>query len=71
LPKDLEGLQEALMRAGSSLKNLEQSFAAYRQTAELQIDSLERSRNFYRAAFFTAAGLAVGGILVGVYGLSR
>jgi predicted nuclease with TOPRIM domain len=72
LPKDLEGLREALMRAESSLRNLEQSFAAYRQTAELKIGSLEKSRNFYRAAFFTAAGFAAaGGIIAGVYSLSK
>jgi chromosome segregation ATPase len=68
---ELKMLQEALTKAGSSLTSLEQSFAAYRQTAELRIVSLERSRNGYRIAFFTAAGLAIGGIIMGAVGLGR
>ncbi|GHV91899.1 hypothetical protein AGMMS50268_24020 [Spirochaetia bacterium] len=48
-----------------------ESFAAYRQTAELRIAGLERSRGIYRIAFFTAAGLALGGVIVGVAGMSR
>jgi predicted nucleic acid-binding Zn-ribbon protein len=68
---ELTGLQEALMKAESSLTSLERSFAAYRQTAELRIAGLERSRNGYRIAFFTAAGLALGGIVMGVVGFGR
>ncbi|GHV41407.1 hypothetical protein AGMMS49546_17210 [Spirochaetia bacterium] len=68
---ELTALQEALTKANSSLTNLEQSFAAYRQTAELRIAGLERSRSIYRIAFFTAAGLALGGVIMGVVGLSQ
>jgi predicted nucleic acid-binding Zn-ribbon protein len=68
---ELTALQTALMKAESSLKSLEQSFAAYRQTAELRIASLERSRNGYRIAFFTAAAFAIGGIIAGVVGFSQ
>jgi chromosome segregation ATPase len=68
---ELTGLQEALTKAESSLTSLEFSFAAYRQTAELRIASLEKSRSFYRIAFFTAAGLALGGVAFGVAGFSR
>jgi predicted nucleic acid-binding Zn-ribbon protein len=68
---ELTGLREALTKADSSLTSLERSFAAYRQTAELRIASLERSRNGYRIAFFAAAGLALGGIIAGAVGFSR
>jgi hypothetical protein len=68
---DLKTLQTALMTAESSLTSLEQSFAAYRLTAELRIEKLEKGRNRYRIAFFTAAGIALGGITLGIVGLSK
>jgi chromosome segregation ATPase len=68
---DLKMLQAALMTAESSLTNLEQSFAVYRLTAERKIEKLEKGRNRYRTAFFTAAGIALGGITLGIVGLSK
>ncbi|GHV64171.1 hypothetical protein AGMMS49587_16020 [Spirochaetia bacterium] len=59
------------MKAESSLTNLEHSFAAYRQTAELRIGALETSRRRYRTAFFTATAFALGGIVAGAVGLNR
>jgi septal ring factor EnvC (AmiA/AmiB activator) len=58
---DLTLLQAALTKADSSLTSLEQSFAAYRQTAELQITRLEKARNGWRIAFFAALGAALAG----------
>jgi predicted nucleic acid-binding Zn-ribbon protein len=68
---ELTALREALTKAESSLTSLEQSFAAYRQTAELKIAGLEKSRRFYRTAFFTAAAFALGGITMGIIGFSQ
>ena len=58
---DLDLLRTALTKAGSSLTSLEHSFAAYRQTAELQITRLEKARNGWRIAFFAACGAALAG----------
>jgi DNA repair exonuclease SbcCD ATPase subunit len=60
---DLTLLRTALTKADTSLTNLEQSFAAYCQTAELRISSLEKSRKGWRIAFFAACGAAVAGSL--------
>jgi hypothetical protein len=49
---------------------LEQSFAAYRLTAEQTIARLEKSRRAYRIAFFSAAALALGGITFGAITLA-
>jgi predicted nucleic acid-binding Zn-ribbon protein len=68
---DLKSLQAALMTAESSLTSLEQSFDAYRRTAELRIEKLEKGQSRYRTAFFIAAGVALGGITLGIVGLSK
>jgi septal ring factor EnvC (AmiA/AmiB activator) len=67
---DLNGLRTALTKAGNSLQSLEQSFAAYRQMAELQIASLEQSRKRWRTGFFVASAVAVGGIVTGILGFT-
>jgi septal ring factor EnvC (AmiA/AmiB activator) len=58
---DLTALQTALTKAGNSLASLEQSFAAYRMQAELQIGRLEKTNRFWKwgcaALGVTAAGL--------------
>jgi septal ring factor EnvC (AmiA/AmiB activator) len=69
---DLTLLQTALMKAEFSLTNLEQSFAAYRQTAELRIAGLEKSRKVWRIAFFSICGAAlVSGITAAAVGFSN
>ncbi|MDR1252832.1 MAG: hypothetical protein LBK62_11820 [Treponema sp.] len=60
---DLALLQTALTKAESSLTSLEQSFAAYRQTAELQIARLEKARGGWRVAFLAACGAALAGVI--------
>jgi septal ring factor EnvC (AmiA/AmiB activator) len=59
--QELEGLRTALTRAESSLTNLEQSFAAYRMTAEARIAYLERSGRFMKYGLAAAVLLALGG----------
>ena len=59
--QELNGLREALRRAESSLTSLEQSFGAYRMTAESRIARLERSGRLFKYGFIAAAVLAVGG----------
>ena len=60
---DLALLQTALTKAESSLTSLEQSFAAYRQTAELRIARLEKARGGWRIAFLAACGAALAGTI--------
>jgi septal ring factor EnvC (AmiA/AmiB activator) len=60
---DLALLQTALTKAESSLTSLEQSFAAYRQTAELRIARLEKARGGWRIAFWAACGAALAGTI--------
>jgi chromosome segregation ATPase len=60
---DLTLLQAELTKAGSSLTSLEQSFAAYRQTAELRIARLEKARKVWRVAFLTACSAALAGTI--------
>jgi predicted nucleic acid-binding Zn-ribbon protein len=59
--QESEGLKIALTKAESSLASLEQSFSAYRMTAEKRIQNLERSNRFRKYGFITAAVLAVSG----------
>ncbi|HCC36264.1 MAG TPA: hypothetical protein DEQ14_00860, partial [Treponema sp.] len=64
---ELSGLRQALSQAESSLVSLEQSFAAYRVAAEMRIQSLEKSRDIWRIAFFAACAVgagAVGAVLI-------
>jgi chromosome segregation ATPase len=58
---DLTLLQGALTVADSSLTSLEQSFAAYRQWAEVRIASLEKSRGRWRVAGIAAIAVALAG----------
>jgi chromosome segregation ATPase len=67
---ELTALQTSLTKAETSLTSLEKSFTNYRQTAELRMGRLERSRGRYRTAFFTAAAVALGGIAFGAVGLA-
>ena len=57
---ELTALTAALRRAESSLTSLELSFAAYRQTAENRIRSLERGNRFWKWGAVGAGILAVG-----------
>jgi uncharacterized membrane-anchored protein YhcB (DUF1043 family) len=63
---DLTALQAALTKAGNSLASLEQSFAAYKIQAELQIGRLEKTNRIWKwgcaALGVTAAGFAAWGI---------
>jgi chromosome segregation ATPase len=59
--QELNGLREALRRAESSLTSLEQSFGAYRMTAESRIAHLERSGRVFKYGFIAAAVLGIGG----------
>jgi chromosome segregation ATPase len=68
---ELAALREALLKAESSLTSLEQSFAAYRQAAELKIADLERSHKFYKIGFFAALIFALGGAAAAAVGFSR
>jgi hypothetical protein len=52
-----------LTKAESSLTSLEQSFAACRQTVELQITRLEKARGGWRIAFWAACGAALAGTI--------
>jgi predicted nucleic acid-binding Zn-ribbon protein len=57
--QELEGLREALTKAESSLMNLEQSFAAYRMSAEARIARLESRGRLFKYGFFAALLLAL------------
>jgi len=57
---ELTGLQTALRKAESSLTSLELSFAAYRETAEGRINSLERNKRLWKWGFIAAGILAAG-----------
>ena len=57
---ELAGLMTHLKRAESSLMSLELSFAAYRETAENRIRSLERGNRLWKWGAVGAGILAVG-----------
>jgi len=57
---ELAALREALRKAESSLTSLELSFAAYRETAESRINSLERENRLWKWGCIAAGILAAG-----------
>ena len=57
---ELTALQEALRKAESSLMSLELSFAAYRETAEGRIKTLEKRNRVWKWGCIAAGVLAVG-----------
>lgn len=54
-------LKDSLQKTESSLQSLEQSFSAYKQAAEQELNRLEQSRNRYRLFLVIAGTLAVTG----------
>ena len=57
---ELTALQEALRKAESSLMSLELSFAAYRETAEGRIKTLEKRNRVWKWGCIAAGVLAAG-----------